>query len=165
MKRELSERSLSLLFLTRLIGGVLGTLIALVLLPRLSPPVGNSQLLIATALWALMMTLLILKDWRLCRRLKKVALDERFLYVSDYADTQTLVISLQDIGRVTQWRGRALRTVTVYLRTPALYSGRIQFQPLTEKGEWGWAWEENRVVHELRNAVHKPTETVSGGES
>ena len=165
MKHELSERSLSLLFLTRLIGGVLGTLVALMLLPRLSPPVGNSQILIAIVLWALMITLLIFNDWRLWRRLKKVARDERFLYISDYADTQTLVIPLQDIDRVTQWRGRALRTVTVHLRTPSLWGGRIQFQPLTEKGEWGWAWEENRVVHELRNAVQKQTETVSGGDS
>jgi hypothetical protein len=161
MKRELSERSLSLLFLTRLIGGVLGTLVALVLLPRLSPAVGNSQVLIATFLWTFMMTLLIRKDWRLWHQLKKVALDERFLYVSDYADTEPLVIPLQDIRRVMQWRGRALRTVTVHLRTPSLCGGRIQFQPLTETGEWGWAWEENRVVHELRNAVRKQTATVS----
>jgi hypothetical protein len=86
--------------------------------------------------------------------LKKVAVDSDFLYVSDSSDAEEIAIPLSDIVRVTQRHGRTLRTVTVDLRSPSKFGERIQFQPMLEKGEWGWSWEDNRVVHQLRRLAN-----------
>ena len=103
---------------------------------------------------------LVVRDCLTWRRLKKVAVDDHFLYVSDYSDSKQVAIPFGDIVRVTQRHGRTLRTVTVYLRAPSEFGERIQFQPQVEKGEWGWAWQENRVVHELRKLANVQTEKV-----
>jgi hypothetical protein len=137
--------------------------VALYLLVRLQPSVGRSRELVGIAIiMVLIVSALIVKDRLTWRRLKKVAVDDHFLYVSDYSDTDEVTIPLSDIVRVTQWRGKTLRTVTVHLRSPSKFGKRIQFQPTLEKGEWGWAWQENRVVHELRRLANSQTERVIG---
>jgi hypothetical protein len=106
----------------------------------------------------LILAILIVKDWRTWRRLKQVAVDDRFLYVSDYVDSEEVAIPLSDIMRVTQWRGRTLRPVTVYLRFSAKFGTHVRFQPKVEG--WGWAWQEDKVVQELRTLANLPTEKL-----
>ena len=155
MKRTLSSQSLKLLFLPRLLGGALGLGVVLYVLVRLQASIGRGrELAIIAVAQVLMVSALIIKDCLTWRRLKKVAVDNCFLYVSDYSDPEQVAIPLSDIVRITQWRGKTLRTVTVYLRSPSKFGERIQFQPMLEKGEWGWAWQENRVVQELRKLAN-----------
>jgi len=90
---------------------------------------------------------LIVMDQRLRRSLRRVAVDERFLYVSDPSDTAEVAIPLDQIVRVTQRRGKQLRPVSVYLRSSSVAGSPVRFQPARE---WGWAWKEDPVVHELR---------------
>ena len=163
MKRILSLHSLKLLFVPRLFGGSLGLGGGLYVLVKLQSSIGRSrELAIIAIVMVLIVSALIVKDCLTWRRLKKVAADDHFLYVSDYSDSEQIVIPLSDIVRVTQKHGRTLRTVTVHLRSPAKFGERIQFQPTLEKGEWGWAWQENRVVHELRRLANLQTKKVIG---
>ena len=161
MKRILSLRSLKLLFLPRLLGGSLGLGGGFYVLVKLQSSIGRSRELVAIAVvMVLIWSTLVVKDCLTWRRLKKVAVDDHFLYVSDYSDSEQVVIPLSDIVRVTQKHGRTLRTVTVYLRSPSKFGERVQFQPMLERGEWGWAWQENKVVHELRRLAHVQTEKL-----
>jgi hypothetical protein len=160
MKRVLSSASLKLLFLTRMLGGSLGAGLGLYVLIRMQSPVGiRRELVVALAVVMVMIWgALIVNDWRTWRRLRQVAVDDRFVYVSDYSDAEEVTIPLSDIVRVTQWRGRTLRTVTVYLRSPSKFGRRIQFQPKIE--EWGWAWKEDKVVQELRTLANAQPEKL-----
>jgi hypothetical protein len=160
MKRVLSSASLKLLFLTRMLGGSLGAGLGLYDLIRMQSPVGiRRELVVALAVVMVMIWgALIVNDWRTWRRLRQVAVDDRFVYVSDYSDAEEVTIPLSDIVRVTQWRGRTLRTVTVYLRSPSKFGRGIQFQPKIE--EWGWAWKEDKVVQELRTLANAQPEKL-----
>jgi hypothetical protein len=162
MKRVLSSASLKLLFLTRMLGGLLGAGVGLYVLIRMQSSVGTRrELVVAPAVViAMIWSVLVVHDWRTWRRLKQVAVDDRFLYVSDYSDSEEVTIPLSDIVRVTQWRGRTLRTVTVYLRSPSKFGQRIQFQPKIEA--WGWAWKEDKVVQELRTLANVQPEKLRG---
>jgi hypothetical protein len=161
MKRILSLHSLKLLFLPRMLGGSLGLGGGLYVLVKLQSSIGMSrELVVIAVVMVLIVNALVIKDCLMWRRLKKVAADDHFLYVSDYADSEQVVIPVSDIVRVTQRHGRTLRAVTVYLRSPSKFGGRIQFQPALERGEWGWAWQENRVVHELRRLANIQTERL-----
>jgi hypothetical protein len=163
MKHVLSSPSLKLLFLTRMLDGSLGAEVAVYVLVRLQGSVGTSRVLVALAVVIVLITAaLVVKDWRIWGRLKKVAVDDRFLYVSDYAGSEEVAIPLSEIVCVTQWHGKRLRPVTVYLRSPAKFGEHIQFQPALEEGEGGWAWQENRVVQELRTLANLHAEKLKG---
>ncbi len=143
-----------------MLGGSLGAGLGLYVLIRMQSPVGiRRELVVALAVVMVMIWgALIVNDWRTWRRLRQVAVDDRFVYVSDYSDAEEVTIPLSDIVRVTQWRGRTLRTVTVYLRSPSKFGRRIQFQPKIE--EWGWAWKEDKVVQELRTLANAQPEKL-----
>ena len=161
MKRILSLQSLKLLFLPRLLGGSLGLGVGIYVLVKLQSSIGRSrELVVIAVVMVLIWSALVVKDCLTWRRLKKVAVDDHFLYVSDYSDSAQVVIPLSDIVRVTQRHGRTLRTATVYLRAPAEFGERIQFQPKMKKGEWVWGWQDNEVVHELRKLANVQTEKL-----
>jgi hypothetical protein len=146
-----------------MVGGLLGAVGVLYLLSRIQLSTGRSRELVVIAIViVLIVSALIVKDCLTWHRLKKVAVDDHFFYVSDYSDAEEIAIPLSDIVRVTQLHGKTLRTMTVYLRSPSKFGERIQFQPMLEKGEWGWAWEDNRVVHQLRRLANLQTEKVIG---
>src|SRR5215831_20429412 len=98
MKRTLSLQSLKLLFLPRLFGGSLGLGGAFYVLVKLQASIGRSRELavIAVAI-VLMWSVLVIKDCLTWRRLKKVAVDEHFLYVSDYSNSEQAAIPLSNI--------------------------------------------------------------------
>jgi hypothetical protein len=150
MKRTLSSQSLKRLFLPRLVGGSLGVGVALLLLVRMQSSVGIPRELVVAVAGAVVLiwSTLVVKDCLTWRSLRRVALDEHFLYVSAYDDSEEIVVPLTDIVRITQLRGRTLRTVTVHLRSRSKYGDRIRFQPHIE--EWGWALTEDKIVQELR---------------
>jgi hypothetical protein len=152
VKRTLSAPSLTLIFVARASGGLVGAGVALYVLSRIQASTGPRPLLfaIAVAIVAIVIAIVV-KDQLTRRDLKRVAVDDRFLYVSSYSDSSEEVIPLTDIVRVTQRRGRTFRPISVYLRSPSRFGTRIRFQP---KPEWGWAFTENTVVDELRRLAH-----------
>ncbi len=142
--------------MARAIGGLVGAAVALYVLSRIqaSSRIRPELFAIGVAIVAIVITLVV-KDQLTRRGLKRVAVDDRFLYVSNYSDSNEVAIPLDNIVRVTQWRGRTFRPVSIDLRLPTQFGTRIRFQP---KPEWGWAYTENAVVDELRTLAHLHTE-------
>ena len=154
VKQTLSAPSVKWLFRLRAIGGVIGAGMALWILSGLNAP---SEIrpwpYVLDAVIVLLVGGLIVKDRFTRRDLKRVEVDDGFLYVSEYAGPSQAAIPLNDIVSVTQWRGRTLRPVSVYLRSPSTFGTRIRFQP---KRGWGWAITEDSVVGELRKRANLP---------
>lgn len=145
------------LFLPKLIAGSVGVLVTYFLVLRFQPLIGFDRSPVATAIvmgsvWVLLVVVTYRRSWR---PLKRVAVDERFLYVSEYGNSNEIAIAFTQIVRVTQWRGKTFRPVTVHLRSRSKFSDRIKFQPIAT-GELGWAWSENRIVGELRVLAKLP---------
>jgi Na+/melibiose symporter-like transporter len=139
------------LFLPKLIAGSVGVLVTYFLVLRFQPFIGFDRSPVATAivmglLWVILVFVTYRRSWR---PLKRVAVDDRFLYVSDYGSSNEIAVAFTEIVRVTQWRGKTFRPVTVHLRSPSKFADRIKFQPMAT-GEFGSAWSENRIVGELR---------------
>lgn len=152
VKRSLSAPSVNGLFLMRSFGGVVGATVALYLLSRVHASFGHRPELIAVAIAVVAIVGgLAFNDRRIQRTLKRVAVDEQFLYVSAYADSREAVIPLSEIIRVTQQHGKTLRPVSIDLRSPSIVGDRIRFQPMAELG---WAVHDNTVVDELRKLAH-----------
>jgi hypothetical protein len=82
MKRILSSQSLKLLFLLRLFGGSLGAVVALYLLVSIQSSVGISrELAVIAIIIVLIVSTLIVKDCLMWHRLKRVAVDDHFLWL------------------------------------------------------------------------------------
>src|SRR5258708_5622944 len=81
MKRILSLQSLKLLFLPRLLGVSLGVVWGLYFLVRIQSSIGRSrELVVIAVVMVLIWSALVVKDCLRWRRLKKVAVDDHFLY-------------------------------------------------------------------------------------
>ena len=139
-------------FWLRMLGGLVGLGVGLYVLKRIiAIGVVSEPLAIMVALvMVLALAAAMSKTWFLRRGLKKVSVAGGFLYVADYPDSQEVAVPLSDIVRVTQWRGKGLRPVTVHLRSASKLGGRIKFQPALREGESLIGLRENRVVGELR---------------
>jgi hypothetical protein len=137
VKRTLSTRPRALVFVSRSVGGVIGLAGGLYVVFRLQAATGARWESVAVAILMIFTVgVLIVMDQRLRRSLRRVAVDERFLYVSDPSDTAEVTIPLDQIVRVTQRRGKQLRPVSVYLRSSSVAGSPVRFQPAPE---WGWA--------------------------
>ena len=104
-------------------------------------------LLVVAAIQVTFAAVVLVMDARLRRDLKRVAVDDRFLYVADNPGAAEIAIPLDHVIRVKQRRAKQLRPVSVYLRSPSPFGSRIRFLPPLE---FGWAWREDHVVGELR---------------
>lgn len=154
MKRTLSAPSLGWLFALRQLAGLIGATVTLFVLFRLYTLAGRTWAIavgvaiITGVIWGL------ISNERLRRSLKQVAVDDRFLYVTEYGGSTDAVIPLTEISGVTQWRGKSIRPVSVHLRSPSMFGTRIRFQPLLQSG---LALQEDPVVEELRRLAHLST--------
>jgi hypothetical protein len=83
--------------------------------------------------------------WLMSRPLKRVSVDDRFLYVSNYLDE--VAIPLSDIASVKQSSWSRIRAVTIRLKSPTSFGNELRFMA---KAEWKRAWKEYEVVDELR---------------
>jgi len=141
-----------------MLGGLAGLGVGLYVLTRIIAlgVVSETLAIVAVPVMVLALATAMSKTWFLRRGLKKVSADDGFLYVADYTDSQEVAIPLSDVVRITQWRGRGLRPITVHLRSSSKFDGRIKFQPALREGESLIGLKENRVVGELRElAGHK----------
>lgn len=79
--------------------------------------------------------------------LKRVRIDQEFLYVSNYR--REIALPLSSIDAVTENRWINLHPVTIHLRVPTAFGQKITFMP---KG-LVFGWSSHPVVEELRNAA------------
>lgn len=153
MKRSLSAPSPGWLFALQHVAGLIGATGTLFVLFRLSTLAGRTwAIAVGVAITAVVIWRLISNE-RLRRSLKQVAVDDRFLYVTEYGGSTEAVIPLTEISDVTQWRGKSIRPVSVHLRSPSMFGTRIRFQPLQS----GLTFQEDAVVTELRRLAHLST--------
>ena len=154
MKRVLSVSPARWRFVSRQFASLFGATVALLVLVRLQERIGVTWPFVAAgaAILAVVASLIVI-DERLRRTLKHVAADERYLYVADHVGAADVAIPLGEIVRVTQWRGRSVRPVTVHLRSPLGSARRIRFLPTFERGV---AWQEDAIVRQLRRLARLP---------
>jgi hypothetical protein len=62
-----------------------------------------------------------------CARLKKVSIDEQYLYVSNYF--QEIAVPFSFVGDVTQNRWMNNQMVTIHFKSPTEFGDRIVFMP------------------------------------
>ena len=62
-----------------------------------------------------------------CVRLKKVSIDEQYLYVSNYL--REIAIPFSDIGEVTENRWLNSHPVTIHFKVPTEFGDNIVFMP------------------------------------
>lgn len=88
----------------------------------------------------------------LCFPLKRVRMDERSLYVSNYRDE--ILVPLADVSIVTENRWVNIHPVTIHLHRETEFGDRIVFMP---KIRWFAFWSSHPVVAEIRSAVARAT--------
>ena len=109
--------------------------------PSKGPPVAMKWLFLA--MWVGGSALV----WWSCVHLKRVRVDEAFLYVSNYATE--VRIPLAALVRVRENRWMNPRPVTLEFRTPTPFGRRIVFVPKARLLGWG---SPHPVVAELRDS-------------
>jgi hypothetical protein len=77
-------------------------------------------------------------------QLKKVSVDDKFLYVSNYL--KEISIPLSDIELVTQNKWLNVRPVTVHLKRVSVFGCKIKFMPPVE---FKFGFKDHPVVEEL----------------
>lgn len=83
-------------------------------------------------------------------RLKRVAIDDEWLYASNYA--REVRIALRDIDQVSENRWVNIRPVTVSFRRDTGFGHRIIFMPPVR---WWGFWHPHPVVRELEAAARR----------
>ena len=85
-----------------------------------------------------------------CMRLKRVAIDDRWLYVSNYV--QEIQVPLEQVEDISENRWVNIRPITVEFRRPTEFGSRIVFMPKTR---WWGFWSAHPVVAELEAAARQ----------
>jgi hypothetical protein len=93
--------------------------------------------------------------WWSCVPLKRVRMDDRALYISNYR--REIAVPLREVAEVTGvWWNRD-RQVTIRLHSETEFGSKIVFMP---KQRW-LAWGPHPVVAEIRSAVARATGAAS----
>ena len=95
--------------------------------------------------------------WWSCMRLKRVRMDDRTLYISNYRDE--IAVPLVSVAEVTENRWLNIHPVTIEFHHETDFGARIVFMP---KNRWFGFWSSHPVVKEIRAAVHQVTGRVPG---
>ena len=90
--------------------------------------------------------------WWTCVRLKRIRMDDRALYISNYL--REIVVPLGNVAEVTENRWINIHPVTLVLHTETEYGSRVVFMP---KVRWFAFWSSHPVVEEVRKAVARAT--------
>jgi hypothetical protein len=88
--------------------------------------------------------------WWCCMRLKRVEIDERWLYVSNYF--KEIRVPLEHIEDVSENRWVNIRPITVEFRRETEFGSRIIFMPKTR---WWAFWRAHPLVGELEAAARQ----------
>jgi hypothetical protein len=86
-------------------------------------------------------------------RLKRVAMDDKGLYVSNYR--QEIFVPFRDVGEVTENRWIDIHPVTIRFQRDTDFGNSIVFMP---KARWFSSFANHPVVPEIRAAVARAHE-------
>jgi hypothetical protein len=130
-------------FPTVWIGGFATGSIFLLLTPGLDPNAAFLKVLfpIATVIGALFI-------WWTCMRLKRVRMDSRSLYISNYRTE--IVVPLREVAEVTENVWLNIHPVTVKFLHETEFGSKVVFIP-TQR--WFAFWSSHPVVDKIRDAV------------
>ncbi len=88
--------------------------------------------------------------WWTCARLKRVRMDDRALYISNYA--KEIVVPLANVAEVTENRWINIHPVTITFHSDTAFGSQIVFMPKTR---WFAFWSSHPVVDEIRTAANR----------
>ena len=88
----------------------------------------------------------------LCVPLKRVQMDARALYVSNYF--RDVVVPLTNVADVTENRWINIHPVTIHFHTDTEFGPHVTFMP---KVRWFALWSSHPVVEDIRRAVNRVT--------
>jgi hypothetical protein len=95
----------------------------------------------------------LLLVWGPCIPLKRVRMDDRTLYISNFKTE--IAVPLRDVAEVTEDYWTRDHQVTIRLHSDTAFGTKIVFIP---KQRWfGWWWSSHPVVGEIRGAVARAT--------
>jgi hypothetical protein len=97
---------------------------------------------IFSAVWIVGTTVFL---W-LCSGLKRVRIDDKYLYVSNYL--REIQIAFADIKEITENRWLNIHPVTIHLKNNSEFGNKIKFMP-TSRFTF-WVWSSHPVVAELK---------------
>ena len=94
--------------------------------------------------------------WWLCIPLKRVRMDDRALYISNYSTE--IAVPLRNVARVSENRWINIHPITIEFHAETEFGPRIVFMP---KARWFAFWSSHPVVQEIRTAVDRATGRAS----
>lgn len=89
---------------------------------------------------------------RTCIPLKRVRMDEKTLYISNYS--REIVVPLANVAEVTENRWLNIHPVTITFHSDTDFGPRVVFMPTRR---WFAFWSSHPVVDEIRAAVRRAT--------
>jgi len=95
--------------------------------------------------------------WWSCIRLKRVRMDDRMMYVSNYS--REIAVPLVSVAEVKENRWLNIHPVTIEFHHETEFGSRIVFMP---KVRWFGLWSSHPVVEEIRTAVSRATGRAPG---
>ena len=100
--------------------------------------------------------------WWSCIRLKRVRINDKALYISNYSNEITVPFANVATVDEIQWFG--YRLVAIGFQTDTEFGSKIVFLPRIRRGGFITSQPlEHPVVQELRSSVHKATGRLPGG--
>jgi hypothetical protein len=90
--------------------------------------------------------------WWFCIRLKRVRMDDRALYISNYS--AEIIVPLANVAEVTENRWVNIHPVTIQFHSDTEFGTAVVFMPKTR---WFAFWSSHPVVEEIRLAVNRAT--------
>ena len=90
--------------------------------------------------------------WWACVRLKRVRMDARALYISNFSTE--IVVPLANVAEVTENRWVNSHPVTIRFHSYTEFGSQVTFMP---KIRWFAFWSSHPVVEEIRRAVDRAT--------
>ena len=87
--------------------------------------------------------------WWACIRLKRVRMDDKALYISNYSTE--IVVPLVNVAEVTENRWLNIHPVTITFHADTEFGSQVVFMPKTR---WFGFWSSHPVVDEIRTAAN-----------
>ena len=96
--------------------------------------------------------------WWSCVRLKRVRMDDKALYISNYSTE--IAVPLVNVAQVSENRWINIHPVTIEFHAGTEFGSRVVFMP---KVRWFAFWSSHPVVEEIRAAVRRATGQAPDG--
>ena len=90
--------------------------------------------------------------WWSCIRLKRVRMDDKMLYISNYSSE--IAVPLVNVAQVSENRWVNIHPITIEFHADTEFGSRVVFMP---KVRWFALWSPHPVVEEIRGAVNRAT--------